>query len=119
MRSSGSSLFWIGNSASHPDDTALALSSVPKVIRPQAMKGNTAIVTLVVGSPSRFYCVQHTCRHLRLRGFNKIFWLRTPDANELDQLNDDPKKRVMMFRYTIVLPALLQLEINHGTRICR
>jgi hypothetical protein len=94
----------------HTDDTALAISQMHKVIRPQAMNADTNMATLVVGSPSRFYCVQHTCRHLRSRGFQNVYWLRTPDPSELDPLNDDPKKRVMMFWYTTVLPALLVLE---------
>ncbi len=98
----------------HPDDTALALSSMPPDFRPQAMEDKTMWVTLVVGSPSRFYCVQHTCRHLKKSGFENIYWLRTPGATELDQLNEDPKKRVMMFWYTTVLPALVFLETHHG-----
>jgi hypothetical protein len=98
----------------HPNDTALDLSLMPRLLRPQPMDTNKAILTLVVGSPSRFYCVQHTCRHLRSRGFTNVYWLRTPDATELDKWNDDPKKRVMMFWYTTVLPALLILEMEYG-----
>ncbi len=86
----------------HPNDTALDLSLMPRLIGPHATETNKAILTLVVGSPSRFYCVQHTCRHLRSRGLKNVYWLRTPDATELDEWNDDPKKRVMMFWYTSV-----------------
>jgi hypothetical protein len=100
----------------HPDDTALALSSMPPDFRPQAMEDKTMWVTLVVGSPSRFYCVQHTCRHLKKSGVPNIYLLSTPGATELDQLNDDPKKRVMMFWYATVLPALLFLETHHGIK---
>jgi hypothetical protein len=100
----------------HPDDTALALSSMPPDFRPQAMEDKTMWVTLVVGSPSRFYCVQHTCRHLMKCGVPNIYLLSTPGATELDQLNYDPKKRVMMFWYATVLPALLFLETHHGIK---
>ncbi len=74
----------------HPDDTALALSSMPLDFRPQAMEDKTMSVTLGVGSPSRFYSVQHTCRHLKKSVVPNIYLLSTPGATELDQLNYDP-----------------------------
>ena len=75
-----------------------------------------AEVTLIVGPPARFYYIKHTWLHLRHRGFQRIYWLRTPDAPELDPYNMGQEKRCMMFWYTTVLPALRKLELEQGVR---
>jgi hypothetical protein len=68
------------------------------------------ILNVVFGPASRFYYVQHTCQHLTSRGFQNVYWLRTPEAHDLDAIDTDSKKRVMMVWYTTVLPVLHKMQ---------
>ena len=78
------------------DDTELALAALPKEIRPPARKSKVPPV-IIVGPPTRWYVVKHTFKHFVERGFEELYWLRTPEAFELDNLAGhdaqiDPKK---------------------------
>ena len=95
------------------DDSEGGLKAL-RMMRPSAKKQRIGPVTLVCGSPSRLYLVEHTCRHLRDRGFDNVYWLRTPGPDELESLSKDPKARVMMFWYSTVLPALKMLNSEWG-----
>ena len=94
------------------DDTELALAALPKEIRLPARKKQKVPPVIIVGSPSRYYFVQHTFKHVRQRGFQIVYWLRTPEASELDVFNTDPITRVMFCWYTTVLPAMEELFLS-------
>ncbi len=45
-----------------------------------------------------------------------MYWIRTPEASELDVLKVDPQARVMAFWYTTVLPAIEHLHQSFGLK---
>ena len=56
-------------------------------------------------------------RQLQEKGFPNIFWLRTPDPLELDELLHTtlaPQQRVMTLWRTTVLPAVLQVHETYN-----
>ena len=73
-------------------------------------------MTLVMGPPSRLEYVRRTMGHLQDKGFPRVRWLRTPDADDLNELAPDhaPEQRVLMIWYTTVFPAVQVLCAKHG-----
>ena len=94
----------------------------PAIFRPQAMSTTSPagcplserVPLFVIGAPSRLYHVQHTAEICRGRGFPTIYWLRTPEACELDRITPDAKKRCMVYWLTTVAPALQEFWTRLG-----
>ena len=64
--------------------------------------------TLAMGPPMRLPYVQATMRHLNARGFPRVWWLHTPDPEDIKNLPVEikSKQRVMVIWFTTVLAAV-------------
>ena len=94
----------------------------PELFRPQAMSTTSPagcplserVPLFVIGAPSRLYHVRHTAEIFQNRGFADIYWIRTPEACEMDGITQDAKKRCRLFWLTAVAPAWLKFWILRG-----
>ena len=75
-------------------------------------QGRDLVVTVAIRSLERFYHVFHTVPHLRIRGFDAIYWLRPPSAEDMEVY--DPQgpanRRVMNTWIVAVLPAIRRMH---------
>ena len=100
------------------DDSELALQAFPaSMLATSVADHGQNVKTLVMASAKRVHYARHTMQHLTDRGFPDVMWLRTPDNDDIVDLDPDNvvKRKLMIMYYTTVLPAVRILAAQTGT----